>query len=453
MKLSRLLTVWIWVFLGHSGLAQAQLLKDLTVGNLSAYNATASFRSTAEAGVPVPSTALLQWGETLAYGQRTALQYSSDSKPDGAVSGLRAMYLNGLKPATNFYWKITATGPGGLTEEKTGQFTTLAINPSSQRGPSGKHVPPHTPEYGSAAKFVAEDWSRVNALLQQCSGGEVIEVAASGQTDTRTVVLTGGQESWPRNVLIRPAAGKRGEGAALSVEINSPHLTVAGFHLKNATMYPKYGVHRGNSQGVGARRSFFWMCTLERGGMLLANGCPDSGWYELVAPQRGVGADRAQIKVFAGIAPDNFTIAGCWLEGKDRTNGLDHCDTLQVLGTRDKPVTGLRMIDTVFFRSANCCAQMTSLTGTLIQNCWFGPLRGRSAVNGSYYATLGACREAIIKDSDWNGSFRQDAVPREVSNSSFHKLEKPGELSQNNVISGALKPQPPMPNLEAIWPR
>ena len=145
------------------------------------------------------------------------------------------------------------------------------------------------------------------------------------------------------------------------------------------------------------------------------------------------------MKVFADIAPDNFTIAGCWLEGKDRTNGKDHCDTLQVLGTREKPVTGLKMVDTVFFRSANCCGQFTSLKGTLIQNCWFGPLQGRSQVCGSYYATLGACDEAVIRDSDWNGSFRQDANPKEITNSFFHKLEKPGEISKDNKI-GAITP-------------
>jgi hypothetical protein len=441
------------IFAGCIGRAHANLLEGLVAGNLSATNATISFRSTTGEGVLIPTTAVLQWGKTEAYGNQTSLQYSSDSKPDNPVTGLRALYIDDLTPASTYHWKIRVQTEMGSSEEKTGNFTTLPVDTSKKRGPSGKHIPPHTPAYTTPATHIATDWTQINVLLTKCQGGEVIEVADDVTDDSKPVVLNRGNESWATNVLIRPPLGKRSTIRSLRIEINSPHITVAGFNLKSATMYPKYGNHRGNANGIGARRAFFWMCTLDRDGTLLANGCPDSGWYEVVALRRGVGGDRAQIKVFADIAPNNFTIAGCWLEGKDRTNGKDHSDTLQTLGTRDIPITGLKMIDTVFFRSANCSGQLTFLKGTLIQNCWFGPLVGRSQVNGSYYATLGACDESTIRNSDWNGPFRQDANPKEITNSSFHKLAQPGEISQGNKIGVALQPQPPLPDTNAIWPR
>jgi len=427
--------------------AFAALLDDLTAGNLSATNATVSFQSA------VPVTAVLEWGKDEKYGSNTSEQYASDAQPDEAIAGLRALYLDGLEPATEYHWKITAKTADGTTETATGSFTTLPVNAEKKRGPDGSHVPPHTPAYETPATHVAATWEEVNNLLGQCRGGEVIEVAQSDSRGEKTIVLTGGNEAWEKNVLIRPPLGQRAANRTRGVEINSPNLTVAGFNLNHASMYSKYGNHRGNASGIGARRAFFWMCVLERQGMLLANGCPDSGWYEVVAPRRGVGSDRSQIKAYGDVLPDNFTIAGCWLEGKDRTNGKDHSDTLQTLASDDNPIRGLKMIDTVFFRSANCAGQLTHLAGPRIENCWFGPVEVKSKVCGSFYATLGACLDAVIRDSDWNGSFRQNANPKEIRNSSFQKLAQPGEVSENNQIGPELRPQPPVPDLDKIWPK
>lgn len=450
MKPLALLTILLALCAGS---ARAGFLEDLAAANIGATNVTVSFHSTNEAGEPIPTSAVLEWGRTDAYGSRTDEQFASGASPGEPISGLRTLYIDDLEPDTKYLWRVTVTTADGRAGQGGGEFTTLPVDPARNRGPDGTHLPPHTPAYGTPATFTAATWDEVNGLLLQCKGGEVIEVAEEDSSAERTIVLTGGHEDWTFNVLIRPPPGKRASNRTRTVEINSPNITVAGFNLNGAHMYPRYGrAHPGNVNGIGARRAFFWMCTITRNGMLLGNGSPDSGWYEVVALRRGVGGDRAQIKTYGGIAPDNFTLAGCWLEGKDRTNGKDHCDTLQTLGF-GKTITGLRMTDTVFFRSANCSGQLTDLSGTLIQNCWFGPLQGRSKVCGSHYATLGACEGAIIRDSDWNGGFRQNADPEKITNSRFERLARPGKISHGNTVGGGLAPQPPPPDLATLWPR
>lgn len=435
---------------------RAVLLEDLAVGNISANNVTICFRSTDASGNPVPTKAVLEWGTDTSLGNKTEFQHSSDSKPAetaGPIEGLRCMYIDGLKPVTTYHWKLNVTAADGSSKEESGSFTTLEVDASRNRGPDGTHKPPHTPDYATPAAHVAGDWAEVNALLEKCSGGEVIEVANQGPGEAASIVLTGGHENWEKNVLIRPPLGKRSAGLAGGIEINSPHITVADFHLTGtASMYPRYGNHRGNARGLGARRSFFWMCTLARQSALMANGCPDSGWYEVAALHRGVGSDRAQIKTYAEIAPDNFTIAGCWLEGRDRTNTTDHSDTLQTLASDAAPIQGLRIVDSVFFRSANCSGQMTHLKNLIIENSWFGPLQVKSKVCGSFYSVLTSCDGAVIRKSDFNGSFRQTVNPEEVTQSRFLNLKLPGNTSRDNTVEDKLWPQPPFPDLKAAWP-
>lgn len=446
-----LLTVCLCPLPMHAG-----LLDDLTAGNIGASNATFSFRSTDAAGNPVPTRAVLEWGTDKLSGNKTAQQHNSESKPvetDGPVEGLRCLYLDGLQPRQTIHWKLTVTATDGANEEATGSFTTLEVDPTRKRGPDGTHKPPHTPEYATPAAHVAQGWPEVNALLDKCSGGEVIEVASQGSGEAPPIVLTGGHENWEKNVLIRPPLGQRSAGLAGGIEINSPNITIAGFHITGtASMYPRYGNHRGNARGIGARRSFFWMCTMGRQSTLIANGCPDSGWYEVAALYRGVGGDRAQIKTYADIAPDNFTIAGCWIEGRDRTNSTDHNDTLQTLASDASPIKGLRIVDSVFFRSANCSGQMTHLKNLMIENSWFGPLNVKSKVCGSFYSVLTSCDGAIIRNSDFNGSFRQTVNPEEVTQSRFLNLKLPGNTSRENTVEDKLWPQPPFPDLQAIWP-
>ena len=436
--------------------AYAGLLDDLTVGNIGASNATLSFRSTDAAGKVIPTKAVLQWGTDKTFGSKTELQHSSDSKPietDGPVEGLRCVYIDGLPPQQTFHWKLTVTAADGTSQEDSGSFTTLEADPTRKRGPDGTHKPPHTPDYSTPAAHVARDWTEVNALLEKCTGGEVIEVAAPDAGEVQSITLTGGQENWEKNVLIRPPPGKRSAGRTGGIEINSPNITIAGFHITGtAAMYPRYGNHRGNARGIGARRGFFWMCTLARQSSLMANGCPDSGWVEVAALHRGVGGDRAQIKTYADIAPDNFTIAGCWLEGRDRTNTTDHNDTLQTLASDASPIKGLRMVDSVFFRSANCSGQMTHLKDLLIENSWFGPLNVKSKVCGSFYSVLTSCDGAVIRNSDFNGSLRQTVNPAEVTQSRFLNLKFPGNISRENTVEDKLWPQPPFPDLRAVWP-
>lgn len=451
----------------------------LVAGNLSATNATFSFRALDGAKAEVPVTAVLRWGTTPAYGSEHREQLAGGTKPDQPIAGFRIMYLDDLQPATTYHWRLAIAAADGTTAEEGGTFTTLPVDTTKKRGPDGTHVPPHTPPYTTPATHVAASWDAVNGLLKTCQGGEVIEVAQEDSSGEKTIVLTGGSAAWEMNVLIRPPLGKRAANRSRPVEINSPRLTVAGFNLNGATMYPVYGsAHPGNAAKIGAQRAFFWMCTIGRQGSLLANGCPDSGWYEVVALRRGVGGDRAQIKTYAKIAPQNFTVAGCWLEGKDRTNFKDHSDTLQTLGF-GQPLAGLRLIDTVFFRSANCSGQLTDLADVLIQNCWFGPLVQRSKVCGSFYATLGAHAGWKIRDSDWNGKFRQTAAPGEVVNSCIPGLTPPtGQAAQvapappaaavenggdakdedaaeekDTAVPASLRPQPPQPDLTAIWPQ
>jgi hypothetical protein len=435
----------------------AGLLDEFAVSNPSATNITVCFTSTDPEGTLIATKALFEWGLEKTLGNRTETQHSSENKPietTDAIPGLRCLYVDDLQPNQTYYWKITVTATDGTTAEQSGEFKTLEVDTSRKRGPDGTHKPPHTPEYASPANHIAKDWSEVNALLEKCSGGEVIEMSAPDTSGEKQIVLTGGHEDWEKNVLIRPPLGQRSSNRSCGIEINSPNITVAGFNIQgNATMYPPYGNHKGNARGKGARRAFFWMCTLARQSTLLANGCPDSGWYELVALHRGVGGDRAQIKRFGDILPHNFTIAGCWLEGRDRTNKEDHSDTLQTLASDADPITGLRLINSLFFRSANCSGQMTHLKGLLVENSWFGPLQIKSKVCGSFYSVLTSCEEAIFRHSDLNGSFRQTVDPAEVSHCRFHQLKFPGKVSENNTVEGKLWPQPPPPDLDAIWPR
>ncbi|MFV0336621.1 MAG: hypothetical protein ACK5LK_00030 [Chthoniobacterales bacterium] len=441
--------------------AQANLLEKLMAANISATNATVCFTSIDTEGNKVPTTAVLQWSEDSSFSNQTTEQFSDKTNPDDPISGLRAMYMEGLKPDTFYNWKIIAKTADGQTEESGGSFTTLPVSTTKKRGPDGTHIPPHTPAYETPATYTASSWEEVNNLLDGCSGGEVIEVDAEDSSDQESIVLRSGNSDWEKNVLIRPPLGKRASNRTRSVEINSPHITVAGFNLRAAHMFSKMGngARGGNAVGEGARRSFFWMCTVSRNGSMMADGCPDSGWFEVVALHRGVGRDRSQIKTQAELIPENFTVAGCWLEGKDRTNKDDHCDTIQTFSHgHGQKITGLKLIDSVFFRSANSAGQLNNLKGTLIENCWFGPLDQRSPVNGSYYATVGASNEAIIRGSDWNGTFRQDiepdAIPAEIRDSSFPKMPKrPGPIFENNNVSGELVPQPPLPDLDAIWPK
>jgi|GEM_PF-4282867 len=448
--------VWLTLCLCLTAPVYAGLLDDLTAGNISASNATLSFRSIDAAGKPVPTKAVLEWGADKNFGNKTELQHSSESKPietTGPVEGLRCVYIDGLPPQQTCHWKLTVTAADGTSQEESGTFTTLEVDTTRKRGPDGTHKPPHTADYATPAAHVAKDWSEVNALLEKCTGGEVIEVAAQDPGEDKSIDLTGGQESWEKNVLIRPPLGRRSTSRAGGIEINSPNITIAGFHITGtAGMYPRYGNHRGNARGIGARRSFFWMCTLARQSSLMANGCPDSGWYEVAALQRGVGSDRAQIKTYADIAPDNFTIAGCWLEGRDRTNAKDHSDTLQTLASDTSPIMGLRIVDSVFFRSANCSGQMTHLKNLMIENSWFGPLNIKSKVCGSFYSVLTSCDGAVIRNSDWNGNFRQTVNPGEVTHSRFHSLKFPGDISHDNTVEDKLWPQPPFPDLKAVWP-
>lgn len=443
----------------------------LVAGNIGATNATLSFRALDDAKAEVPATAIVRWGTTPAFGNEHREQQAGGSKPDQPIAGFRIMYLDDLLPATTYHWQVAITAADGTTAEQGGTFTTLPVDTTKKRGPDGTHVPPHTPAYATPATHVAATWNEVDALLKTCQGGEVIEVAQEDSSGEKTIVLTGGSAAWEMNVLIRPPLGKRAANRSRPVEINSPRLTVAGFNLNAAVMYPVYGsAHPGNAAKIGAQRAFFWMCTIGRHGTLLANGCPDSGWYEVVALRRGVGGDRAQIKTYAKIAPQNFTVAGCWLEGKDRTNFKDHSDTLQTLGF-GQPISGLRLIDTVFFRSANCSGQLTDLADVLIQNCWFGPLQPRSKVCGSFYATLGAHAGWKIRDSDWNGKFRQTAAPGEIVNSFIPgvapaKTQEAAPLAaavedkdedtaeeKDTAVPASLRPQPPLPDLTAIWPQ
>lgn len=124
---------------------------------------------------------------------------------------------------------------------------------SQQRGPNGRWLPTATPEYTTTADVTGlSNEAEIQTALNACTGGEVLEIDADFTGVQLVLDTVGGASSWTENVLIRPQLGTRRE--VQSVEVNCPHVTLAGLDCKAGDRSPF------PNMTIQAARSFLWRC-------------------------------------------------------------------------------------------------------------------------------------------------------------------------------------------------
>lgn len=334
--------------------------------------------------------------------------------------------------------------------EDTTQRTAAATDLLTGAGPTGSHWPGNTPPYATSATTTVASLEELDETLARASSGDVIEV--SPQVLDQPLEITSGDLAWEENVLVRPPLGER-QSVVIDGELrlSAPHVTIAGLQVD--------GLIRGTAS---AERSNFARIVFGRDGSALLDGAERFGFYELVAPDYGVGGDRMQIRGTADGDAIDTVLAGVWLKGKFREIGADdHSDTVQLFAIDGGKVAGLRVEDSVLWTSADKSLQVSAgdterlrIRNSFFNECSTNPVQPPNGAEcPGYHAITGGGDAPSIRNSVVVGSI---AVPpelpfAEVRNVAIQTLPPSEQAIGNRVTADLMMQPPPLPDLDEIW--
>lgn len=219
------------------------------------------------------------------------------------------------------------------------------------RGPSGIWKPPLTPDYATQATYTANSFSALQAALNQCSGGEVIEITADLRGTSVVIAKATGtvpSASWTQNVLVRPPIGQRLNCDPVSIYCQ--HLTFAGFNFDTPGTYQITRNPSSNETATPTSSgsfSGFWRCvdTLDVNNTLSSvKWILSAGYhpflYECAAPYYHPSALLDRINLYGNTRGGFATaivapiVKGCFFSGIKRDSSVDtsqvHVDNMQI---------------------------------------------------------------------------------------------------------------------------
>lgn len=349
------------------------------------------------------------------------------------------------------------------TEVQQSVDATTSEPRAVRRGPDGTHWPADTPAYTTPARVKISRLDELDRALATANSGDVIEVEPHTYALTSdTTIASGGDALWAQNVLVRPPIGQRqsvvieDDGAGHSAFFNTNRVTYAGF-LFNAFQIRTVGPERLHlARYVWGPETYavYW-------------GGTDCGWYEVVAPEYGVGSDRAQLKTEGVSDLLRHHIKGCYLAGQFREIGSDaHGDTIQFLQDSKYRVIDPVWEDSVLLTSSDKVLQgVSGYQKLIIRNCYLNSgMMSDSIVPDGYelkqHAStttgVGTPGTAEAYDTDFNGSlYSKDVWGKLVRcRVAVENSVTIDELVDSQLGTGDIMPDPVPPTdayLDSIW--
>ncbi len=319
--------------------------------------------------------------------------------------------------------------------------TTLAVEPTGRRGPTGQRLPAGTPPYATPATRRASGLADLHEALAEAGSGEVVEVDSDLISASQIVFQPGPTRT--RNVLVRPPVGQRRRIS--EVRIRQDRLTLAGFDLLGHGFigdsgYPLQGSYSG-----------YWRCTQARSSFLVLT-VHGAFLVECVGYEDDFDDDsRVTIYGYRQWAVDRLLIDGCWwgvanylVPGSDA-----HVDGIQVEGAAGGGVHNITVRDSVIAQGASVTALLKPNGGYLR---WINNWSSKDRV-ASFHAlsmeNYGA--EVVVTDSDINGHVVWAGRPPETfARNRLRKINIAVDAT-NTVDESGNWPMDPLGDLTALW--
>lgn len=364
------------------------------------------------------------------------------------LNNIQTRYVRLVRPAGAYTGNVKAFYVRELELYLSGGCEAVPVQ-AQPRGPIGRQCA-DTPAFDTPATHTA------TAVTLQAVLDSVADLPGTVVIETTGLpsVLTGGNAERTQNILIRPSLSSWLPDA--STDLQASGVTLAGW---NFTAF---------NHSYPSTRSWIWRCTISPQVQFTVRGAQGGGVCELVAPQRGENQDRFKVnpRTVNGIQYDtrNYQMIGMWLQGKDRTDGSSHSDTIQFSSGWDCVVR-----DSVLYHSHGQTIIVGSDVGTCgnltIHNNWMGydraavqeaidrndPVSARLAISTTWVVFTNNSINVKTNVNTDSGASSFAQASGNIMVNGFTQAQK--DAFPNNLFEAGnyIVEEPALPDLHLIW--